>query len=61
MKTNFRIICLKNDENRKYRQDKMKINNIIVGNIDRNDKRPNDNCIPNLVYLSARLQDDKND
>lgn len=61
MKANFRIVCLKNEENIKYREDKLKINNIIEGHIERNDKKQFEKSIPNLVYLSARLQDDKND
>lgn len=30
MKANFRIICLKNDEVRKYRDEKLKNSNIMV-------------------------------
>lgn len=58
MKTNFRIICLKNEESRKYRDDRFKNSNIIVTPNDKKEKSGSETFIPNLVHLSARLQDD---
>lgn len=58
MKGSFRIICLKNDESRKYRDERFKNSNIIVSQFDGRDKKASESLIPNLVHLSARLQDD---
>lgn len=58
MKANFRIIYLKNDESTKYRDERFKNSNIIVSQFDGKDKKASYGLIPNLVHLSARLQDD---
>jgi hypothetical protein len=60
MKGNFRIICLKNDESRKYRDDRFKNSNIMVSPYGGKDKKASESLIPNLVHLSARIQDDSN-
>ena len=61
MKANIRIICLKNDESRKYREGKIKNGNIIVAPLERRDKKLSESLIPNIVHLSARLQDDSHE
>ena len=39
MKGSFRIICLKNDESRKYRDERFKNSNMIVSQVDGKDKK----------------------
>jgi hypothetical protein len=58
MRPNFRIIYLKNEDNRKYNDEKIKKNSNIVPSRENNSKNNDDSLVPNLVHLSARLQDD---
>ncbi len=51
-RTQFRIIYLKNDESRKLKDEHPKKYNMVE-----RITHPN-NLMPNLVHLSARLQDD---
>ncbi len=60
MKGSFRIICLKNDDSRKYRDERIKNSNIVASAYNGKDKKGSESLIPNIVHLSARIQDDSN-
>jgi hypothetical protein len=54
----FRIICLKNEDNKKYIDEKSNKNNIILTNNGNPERNSSQDIIPNIVHLSARIQND---
>ena len=54
-KTHFRIICLRNEEGRSMRdRSQRKYNVLMAGTRGQSEEKE----VPNVVHLSARLQDD---
>lgn len=54
-KTHFRIICLRNDEGRQARDCTQRKYNVLMAGIG---MASGEKEVPNVVHLSARLQDD---
>lgn len=54
-KTHFRIICLRNEEGRNGRDCSQKKYNVLMAGIRGTSEEKE---VPNVVHLSARLQDD---